>query len=56
MLLSNGKVVYFGPANMARQYFADLGYPCPKYTNPGDFFSKFETVKLLTIRSKADKL
>lgn len=30
MLLSAGQVVYFGPANHAVEYFAQLGYVCPQ--------------------------
>ena len=38
MLLSDGKIVYYGPVENSIDYFARLGYPCPKYTNPADFF------------------
>ena len=26
--------MYHGPAASAVDYFAGLGYPCPRYTNP----------------------
>lgn len=38
LLLADGRVVYHGPAGEAVGYFAALGYPCPMYTNPADFF------------------
>eukprot|EP00871_Galdieria_phlegrea_P002216 jgi/Galph1/2996/GphlegSOOS_G1665.1 len=38
MLLSEGRVVYFGPAKDAVSYFAQLGYSCPQHYNPADFF------------------
>ena len=38
LLLADGRVVYHGPAAEAVAYFAALGYPCPMYTNPADFF------------------
>jgi len=38
VLLSGGKVVYHGPAKEAVDYFSNLGYPCPRYTNPADYF------------------
>ena len=37
MLLSAGRTVYFGNANSSVEYFANLGFKCPKFTNPGDF-------------------
>ena len=34
ILLSEGHVLYCGPASQALQYFDQLGLPCPAYTNP----------------------
>ncbi|KAJ3132214.1 ATP-binding cassette sub- G member 1, partial [Physocladia obscura] len=38
LLLAEGSVMYQGPAHEAITYFARLGYPCPKTSNPADFF------------------
>jgi ABC-type multidrug transport system ATPase subunit/ABC-type multidrug transport system permease subunit len=38
LLLSQGNVVYFGPANQAVPYFAAVSLHCPQFTNPADFF------------------
>jgi len=38
MLLSNGKQIYYGQANEAVSYFSSVGYNCPKFTNPADYF------------------
>jgi ABC-type multidrug transport system ATPase subunit len=38
LLLAEGSTVYFGPARDAVDYFAELGYACPAFTNPADFF------------------
>jgi len=38
MLLSEGHIVYFGPASEAVSYFSALGHKCPKHYNPADFF------------------
>ena len=38
MLLADGHCMYYGPAAGAVPYFAQIGYPCPEYTNPTDFF------------------
>lgn len=38
LLLADGRVIYHGPTANAVPYFAALGYTCPLYTNPADFF------------------
>eukprot|EP00123_Amoebidium_parasiticum_P014061 comp22305_c0_seq1/m.33111 comp22305_c0_seq1/g.33111 ORF comp22305_c0_seq1/g.33111 comp22305_c0_seq1/m.33111 type:complete len:668 (-) comp22305_c0_seq1:89-2092(-) len=37
-LLANGRVMYMGRADKCVDYFASLGYQCPQYTNPADYF------------------
>lgn len=49
-LLSAGKVVYFGLASEACNFFATAGFPCPALRNPSDHFlrcinSDFDRVK-----------
>ncbi|XP_033514288.1 ABC transporter G family member 1-like isoform X3 [Nicotiana tomentosiformis] len=39
-LLSSGRIVYFGPASAAIQFFARNGFPCPTLQNPSDHFLK----------------
>jgi ABC-type multidrug transport system ATPase subunit len=39
MLLADGHMVYNGPTKDVVAYFANLGYKCPKYTNPAEFIS-----------------
>lgn len=38
VLLSSGSAVYCGPARDMVPYFTALGYPCPRYCNPSDFY------------------
>jgi ATP-binding cassette, subfamily G (WHITE), eye pigment precursor transporter len=40
ILLSGGRVVFNGKARTAVTWFADQGFPCPKYSNPSDFFMR----------------
>lgn len=36
LLLKKGQIVYQGPANMALDHFAKLGFECPVHENPAD--------------------
>ena len=36
-LLSEGRVLYFGPVDGVVEYFSRLGYQCPTYSNPADY-------------------
>lgn len=38
VLLSSGSPVYCGAACDMVPYFTALGYPCPRYCNPSDFY------------------
>nr|GMD73736.1 ABC transporter G family member 15-like [Ipomoea batatas] len=37
-LLSGGETVYFGEAQMAKEFFAEAGFPCPSRRNPSDHY------------------
>jgi ABC-type multidrug transport system ATPase subunit len=38
LILSEGKVMYMGPASEAVNYFSEAGHICPDNFNPSDFF------------------
>ena len=38
LILARGRIMYLGEASKSVDYFARLGYQCPSYTNPADFF------------------
>lgn len=38
LLLSEGRIMYFGPAQEAVKWFAGCNFPCPGEFNPADFF------------------
>lgn len=38
LLLSEGHIVYLGDAEASIEYFDKLGYQCPVYSNPADFY------------------
>lgn len=40
MLLVRGNIIYQGEAAKAIDYFASIGYKCPMFSNPSDYFMK----------------
>ncbi|KAE8600648.1 hypothetical protein XENTR_v10013346 [Xenopus tropicalis] len=38
LLLSSGATIYSGTAKDMVEYFSSIGYPCPRYSNPADFY------------------
>ncbi|ODM98292.1 Protein white [Orchesella cincta] len=38
LLMSEGRVAYYGDAKKAPTYFSSIGYPCPETYNPADFY------------------
>uniref|UniRef100_A0A8C8RL27 ATP-binding cassette sub-family G member 8 n=1 Tax=Pelusios castaneus TaxID=367368 RepID=A0A8C8RL27_9SAUR len=38
LLMTSGTTIYSGIARDMVQYFTEMGYPCPKYSNPADFY------------------
>lgn len=38
ILLSEGRLIYFGKAASALDYFSSRGFTCPEHYNPGDYF------------------
>ena len=40
VLISMGKLMYFGKGREMLPYFAFIEYPCPAYKNPADYYRK----------------
>ena len=47
MLLSTGRVMYYGKRREMLPYFAFIEYPCPAYKNPSDYYRKLNYTRLL---------
>ena len=45
MILSRGRMVYFGKASEMVEYFTGIEYPCPHLTNPCDYYGKMRKRK-----------
>ncbi|XP_077985679.1 protein white-like isoform X1 [Glandiceps talaboti] len=57
MVLGEGRCVYFGARHEAVQFFTSLGYPCPPYHCPADYFLQIlATSPDVTRRKRIDEL
>ncbi|PVU88369.1 hypothetical protein BB561_005897 [Smittium simulii] len=54
IILCAGKIVYSGPVSKAIGYFESIGYSCPKYENPADFFINLITVDTQSAETTAE--
>ncbi|MFS8159676.1 MAG: ABC transporter permease [Candidatus Roizmanbacteria bacterium] len=45
MLMSMGKIIYFNEARLAVNYFSNLGFICPKLSNPADYFMHMMSIE-----------
>lgn len=46
VLLSKGRVIYSGPRYYLSQHMSSMGYPCPPYKNPADYYRKYPSTLL----------
>ncbi|KAJ2716673.1 hypothetical protein H4R19_000508 [Coemansia spiralis] len=54
ILLSQGRLVYFGSPVAAADYFAGLGHPCPVHENPADYYIDLMTLDYHDSQTLAD--
>jgi hypothetical protein len=52
VLISCGKLMYFGKRREMLPYFAFIEYPCPAYKNPSDYYRKSINLSSLFQRSE----
>ncbi|KGO74104.1 CDR ABC transporter [Penicillium italicum] len=50
LVLAEGLVTYYGPRRLARKYFEDLGFICPKGANVADFLTSVTVLTERTVR------
>lgn len=56
VLLSSGSAVYCGAARDMVPYFTALGYPCPRYCNPSDFYVDLISIDRRSLDREAECL
>ncbi|XP_066450943.1 ATP-binding cassette sub-family G member 8 [Eleutherodactylus coqui] len=56
LLLSSGATTYSGTAKDMVQYFSSIGYPCPRYSNPADFYVDLTSVNYRTKEEETETL
>ncbi|KAK5044842.1 hypothetical protein LTR84_010380 [Exophiala bonariae] len=50
LLIDEGKCLYFGPADNAKQYFLDLGFDCPERWTTADFLTSVSDTHERSVR------
>uniref|UniRef100_A0A3Q3WMN5 ATP-binding cassette sub-family G member 8 n=1 Tax=Mola mola TaxID=94237 RepID=A0A3Q3WMN5_MOLML len=56
VLMSSGSAVYCGAARDMVSYFTALGYPCPRYCNPSDFYVDLISIDRRSLDREAECL
>lgn len=56
MLLVDGHIVYSGSAKKSVKYFASIGYDCPRYANPADFYMRLLTLEFPKAQKDNEKI
>ncbi|RJE21547.1 ABC multidrug transporter [Aspergillus sclerotialis] len=50
LVLAEGRVTYYGPRSLARKYFEDLGFDCPRGANIADFLTSVTVITERLVR------
>ncbi|XP_068597738.1 ATP-binding cassette sub-family G member 8 [Brachionichthys hirsutus] len=56
VLMSSGSAIYCGGARDMVPYFTALGYPCPRYCNPSDFYVDLISIDRRSLDREAECL
>ena len=55
VVLYEGRQIYFGPTDSAKQYFEDMGWECPPRQTTGDFLTSVTNPSERTVRKGYEK-
>lgn len=50
LVLAEGRVIYYGPRALAKDYFEEMGFACPKGANIADFLTSVTVLTERTVR------
>uniref|UniRef100_A0A5S6PIT7 ABC transporter domain-containing protein n=1 Tax=Brugia malayi TaxID=6279 RepID=A0A5S6PIT7_BRUMA len=56
LLIASGKVIYFGLSSQMLAYFEQIGFPCPSFKNPCDYYVDLVTHDYLTTESSLESI
>ncbi|NWQ76991.1 ABCG8 protein, partial [Columbina picui] len=54
LLMTSGVTVYSGTARDMVQYFTELGYPCPRFSNPADYYVDLTSIDKQTAEKEME--
>eukprot|EP01039_Chlorochromonas_danica_P007161 gene7161-7918_t len=54
LLLSDGKLMFFGQVDQALTYFRNLGYDCPQHFNPADYYLDILSLNTKTVETETE--
>jgi hypothetical protein len=54
--MADGRIVYQGPSKESTKYFSRIGFECPRFANPADFFMKLLTINFPLSKNDEIKL
>ena len=56
VLVSTGRVMYYGKRREMLPYFAFIDYPCPAYKNPSDYYRKSISNRFISFGRLSNKI
>ncbi|VDM10923.1 unnamed protein product [Wuchereria bancrofti] len=56
LLIASGRVIYFGLSSQMMSYFEQIGFPCPSFKNPCDYYVDLVTHDYLTSESSLESI
>lgn len=52
--MAHGHIIYHNESRKAVEYFAKIGYQCPEFTNPADYFMNIMSIESIEMKDTDD--